>query len=58
MGQASIRNETNFHVGGHCRATRNSKCGIVPPAGPLDLMEVMQFLRIWSEDGVNEDVEQ
>ena len=26
------------------------------PVGPLELMEVTQFLRIWSEDGVNEDV--
>jgi hypothetical protein len=28
------------------------------PVGPLELMEVTQFLRIWSEDGVNEDVEE
>lgn len=58
MGQASICDEANYHVGRYFRATGNSKCGIVPPAGPLDLMEMTQFLRIWSEDGVNEDVEE
>jgi hypothetical protein len=31
---------------------------IVSPAGPYDLMEMTQFLRIWSEDGVNENVEE
>ena len=58
MGQASIRDEANYHVGRYFRATGNGKCGIVPPAEPFDLMEMMQFLRIWSEDGVNEDVEE
>lgn len=58
MGQASVCNEANYHVGGHFRATGNSKCGIASPAGPQDLMDMTQFLRIWSEDGVNEDVEE
>ena len=58
MGQASACNEADYDVGGYCRATGNGKCGIVPPVVPLDLMGVMQFLKIWSEDGVNEDVEE
>ena len=55
MGQASICDEANRHIGRYCRATGDGKCGIVPPTGPSDLMEMMQFLRIWSEDGVNEE---
>jgi len=58
MGQASIRDEADYHVGRYFRATGNGQCGIVHPAGSLDLMEMMQFLRMWSEDGVNEDVEE
>ena len=58
MGWASICDETNFHAGRYFRAAGNGECGTGHPGGPLDLMEVTQFLRIWSEDGVNEDVEQ
>lgn len=41
MGQASVRDRADFHVGGYFRATGNSECDTMTPVGTPELMLII-----------------